>query len=55
MDKKDHILEEPRGAYGGTIKLSEVTPTPMHNMLETLREQGYISHEEFIERLSKHL
>jgi|GEM_PF-3081728 len=55
MDENKHILEEPSVSYGQKHKLSEIEFQPMSNMMETLRKQGYITHEEFVERLSKHL
>ena len=55
MDDKNHILEEPAASYGSKVKLCEVAFQPMPQMMETLRAQGYITHEEFVERVSKHL
>lgn len=53
MDDNKHILEEPAAVYGRKVRMSELEFTPMPNMMETLRKQGYISQEEFIERFSK--
>ena len=55
MEKKDNVLEEPAASYGRKIRLSDVAPQPMENMEERLRAMGYISHEEFVEHLSKYL
>lgn len=55
MEEKKHTLEEPAVSYGRKYKLSEIEFQPMHNMRETLRQQGYITHEEFIQRISKYL
>ena len=52
MDEKNHNLEEPAAAYGQKCKLSEIEFQPMPNMMEALRKQGYITHEELVERLS---
>lgn len=55
MDEKNHILEEPAASYGSKVKLSEVPFQPMPRIMETLRAQGYITHNEFVERMSKFL
>lgn len=55
MDENKHTLEEPSVSYGQKHKLSEIEFQPMSNMMEALREQGYITHDEFVERLSKYL
>ena len=55
MDDKDHFFEEPGGEYGRKVKASEIVFEPMPHMRESLRKQGYITHEEFVDRLSKYL
>lgn len=55
MDTKGHTLEEPAVGYGRKYKLSEIEFQPVHNMMETLRQQGCITFDEFKERLSKYL
>ena len=55
MDEKKHILEEPTVIYGRKIKMRDLIPIPMENMDEELRSRGYISHEEFLEGLSKYM
>lgn len=55
MDEKKNILEEPAISYGRKIKLSEIEFQPMHNMMETLKAQGCITMDEFVERFSKYL
>ena len=55
MDEKNHNLEEPAASYGQKCKLSEIEFQPMSLMMETLRKQGYITHEELVARLSKYL
>ena len=52
MDENKHTLKEPSASYGSKYKLSEIEFQPMPDMMETLREQGYITHEEFVERLA---
>lgn len=54
-DDNKNNLEEPAAAYGQKCKLSEIEFQPMPNMMEALRKQGYITHEELVERLSKYL
>lgn len=54
VDKK-HMLEEPVMAYGRKVRVGDLVPEPMENMEDELRSRGYISHEEFVERLSKYL
>ena len=55
MSNKDHYLEEPAVSYGRKVKIGEIVPEPMEHMEEVLRARGYISHEELVEHLSKHL
>ena len=55
MDDKDHSLEEPGAEYGRKVKASEIVFEPMPHMRDSLRAQGYITHEEFVDRLSKYL
>ena len=52
MDENKHTLEEPSVSYGQKHKLCEIEFQPLSNMMETLRKQGYITHEEFVERLA---
>ena len=55
MDENKHTLKEPAAEYGRKVKASDVVFQPMANMMETLRSQGYISHEELVNRLSQDL
>ena len=55
MDENKHNLEEPATSYGREIKSSEVVFEPMPRMMESLRAQGYLTHEEFVERMSKYI
>lgn len=55
MENKKQKLEEPVVAYGRKVRMGDLVPEPMENMEEVLRSRGYISHEEFVERLSKYL
>ena len=55
MDNNKHNLEDPAASYGRKMKLSEVEFQPMNNMKETLRQQGCITFDEFVDKLSKYL
>lgn len=55
MENKKQKLEEPVVAYGRKVRMGDLVPEPIENMEEVLRSRGYISHEEFVERLSKYL
>lgn len=55
MEDKKHSLEEPLVSYGHKVRIGDLVPEPMENMEEELRSRGYISHEEFVERLSRYL
>ena len=55
MEDKMHRLEEPAVSYGRKVRIGDLVPEPMENMEEELRARGYISHEEFVERLSRYL
>ena len=55
MDENKHTLKEPAAESGRKVKASDVVFQPMANMMETLRSQGYISHEELVNRLSQDL
>ena len=48
---REEQAEEPVASYGSKVKLSEVAFQPMPQMMETLRAQGYITHEEFVNRI----
>ena len=47
------ILEEPRAPYGSSIRMEDLTFESMPHMMETLRAQGCITHDELVDRLSK--
>ena len=55
MDIKKNRLEEPAASYGRMVKKSEIEFQPMHNMIETLKAQGCITLDEFVDRYSKYL
>ena len=55
MDKNNKTLEEPAAEYGRNLRAEEIVFQPMTNMMESLRSQGYITHDELVNRLSKYL
>ena len=54
MDKNKRALEEPAMFYGRKVGLGDIEFEPIDNMMETLRSRGYITFDEFIDRLSKY-
>ena len=54
MDKNKQNLEEPAASYGKKVTLSEIEFQPVPHMMETLKAQGCISFEDFVEKFSKY-
>ena len=56
MEKKNNNnLEDPLVAYGTPVRKEDLSFEPIPHMMETLRAQGCISHDELIERLAKYI
>ena len=54
MDKNKQNLEEPAASYGKKVTLGEIEFQPVPHMMETLKAQGCISFEDFVEKFSKY-
>ena len=56
MKELKNTLEEPRLGYGGKrVSASSVQFAPMEDMMASLKARGYISHDELVDKVSKHM
>ena len=54
-EKQDNTLKSPAASYGSKVRLGDIVPIPMENADETLRSMGYVTHEDLVNHLSKHM
>ena len=54
-EKKDNSLKSPAASYGSKVRLGDIVPIPMENADETLHSMGYVTHEDLVNHLSKHM
>jgi hypothetical protein len=55
MDDNKDILEEPSVSYGQSFNLRDINYQPVSNMRESLKGQGCITLDEFVDKVSKYL
>lgn len=56
MDEiKKNTLEEPMASYGKSFRMEELSFESVPNLIESLRSQGCISHDELVERVNKYI
>ena len=56
MEKdNNNSLNSPAASYGKKVSVRDLHYEPVDNLEETLRSQGYISLDEYINKVSKYL